>query len=198
MTLSDQLHQALINHFLSTAVVKDPEKGYLVLRDFNLDLQPTLIARAAEWWAEQLADVPHDAMVGLPDAGSRLVLPLAMQLKTPRVLPAKRTQTVPGSWQNVVSYANQSFTMAQQAVPSHIGFVQPGQRIILVDDVVAYGDTALTAIKAIGEAGAEVVGLAVLFAKEWQGGVERITAQTGVPVHSVITVKSISNGEIQV
>jgi adenine/guanine phosphoribosyltransferase-like PRPP-binding protein len=91
----------------------------------------------------------------------------------------------------VISYTNASFTMAQDGVKSHLGFVKKGMKVLLVDDVVAYGETATAAINALQAAGVEVVGLAVLFDKQWQGGVERITSTTGVPVHSLISIEKI-------
>jgi adenine/guanine phosphoribosyltransferase-like PRPP-binding protein len=65
--------------------------------------------------------------------------------------------------------------------------------VLLLDDVVAHGDTAIAAIDALHSAGVEVVGLAVLFDKLWQGGVEAIKKKTDVDTYSLIRIKEITS-----
>jgi len=131
------------------------------------------------------------SFVGLPDAGSRLVPYLGYKLGVKQILPAKRTDKVPGAWEDVITFSNYSFTMGVD-LKSHIGFIKPGMRILMVDDVVAHGTTAIAAIKAVQAAGAEVAGLAVLFNKAWQPGMTEIKEATGVEVCSLITIKEIT------
>lgn len=185
-------HSFLVQKFLESAFVKDAEKGYVVVENFNLAIEPDILQFASRCWAEHYHQAKVDAIVGLPDAGSRLVSILAEMLRVPVILPSKRTTHVPGAWKDVVSYGNASFTTNQDEVKSHIGFVKPGMKVLLVDDVIAHGNTAVAAIKALQAAGIEVIGLAVLFDKGWQGGVERIKAETGIEACSLITLKAIS------
>jgi len=192
MTTTDKL-TFLKNKFIQSAVVKDAQKGYVVVEDFNLAIDPDVLQFASRCWAEEYHhDTNIDAVVGLPDAGSRLVSILAEMLRVKKILPSKRTQVIPGAWQNVVSFSNSSFTTDQEDILSHIGFVTPKLRVLVVDDVVAHGTTAIAAIKALQKAKIEVVGLAVLFDKKWQGGIEKIKQETGVDTFSLISIKSIS------
>ena len=197
MTTADKL-SFLKQKFLECAFVKDAKKGYIVVKDFNLAIDPDILEFASRCWAEQYHhDTNIDAIVGLPDAGARLVSVLGEMLRVKRILPSKRTRIVPGAWKDVVSFTNRSFTTEQDEVISHIGFVRSGQRVLVVDDVVAHGTTGVTAISALQKAGVEVVGLAVLFDKVWQGGVERVEKETGVKTFSLIRIKKIKNdGEI--
>lgn len=185
--------------FLETVYVKDVAKGYVVAESFNLAIDPDVLVFASRCWAEHYhGDKNIDAIVGLPDAGARLVSMLGEMLRVKHILPSKRVSTVPGAWQNVVSYSNDSFTTNLEEVQSHIGFVKPGMRILVIDDVIAHGSTAVSAIKALQAAQAEVVGLAVLFDKAWQGGVNRVKAETGVDAFSLINIQHISpEGEIK-
>lgn len=186
--------------FLETVFVKDAAKGYLVVEPFNLAIDPDILQFASSAWAEHYHHhTDLDAIVGLPDAGSRLVSVLAPMLRVGKILPSKRVATPPGAWRDVVSFSNASFTAASEKdeVVSHIGFVKAGERVLLVDDVVAHGSTAVAAIKALQSAQVKVAGLAVLFDKAWQGGVERIKKETGVDVFSLVTIREISDqGEI--
>ncbi len=91
-----------------------------------------------------------------------------------------------------MTFSNESFTTGQKNVISHFGFVEPGMRILVIDDVVAHGSTAIAGIQALQAAGAKVVGLAVLFDKVWQNGTQRIKSETGVDVFSLIRVKEVT------
>jgi xanthine phosphoribosyltransferase len=192
MTTDQKLH-FLKDLFLQSAFVKDAQKGYVVVQNFNLTIDPDILELAARCWADVYKDRKDiEAVVGLPDAGARLAPVLAEKLHVRYILPSKRVPTPPSSWQDVVSYTNASFTTNQDEVLSHIGFVKPGMKILLVDDVIAHGNTAVAAIEALQKANVEVVGLAVLFDKEWQKGRERIHQQTGVNSTSLISLKNIS------
>lgn len=197
MTTHDKL-SFLKQKFLDYAYVKDAEKGYIVVEGFNLAIDPDVLQFASRCWAEHYHHDTHiDAIVGLPDAGARLVSILAEMLRVRYILPSKRTTTVPGAWRNVVSFSNSSFTMAEEGVISHIGFVKPGMRILVVDDVIAHGNTAIAALEALKTAGAEIAGLCVLFDKVWQRGATEIKEKTGVEAFSLINIQEITpSGEI--
>lgn len=186
--------QFLQQKFLEYSYVKDAQKGYVVVEGFNLAIDPDVLQFASRCWAEHYHhETRIDAIVGLPDAGARLVSVVGEMLRVNYILPSKRTKDVPGAWRNVVSFSNSSFTMGEEDVQSHIGFVKPGMRILVVDDVVAHGTTAVAALSALQHAGADIVGMCVLFDKVWQGGVEKIKAETGVDVYSLIRVKEITS-----
>ncbi len=192
MTTDDKLH-FLRQKFLDCAFVKDVAQGYVVVKEFNLSIDLDVLEFASRCWAEQYHHDTHiDAIVGLPDAGARLVSVLGEMLRVKTILPSKRTAIIPGAWEDVISYSSKSFTTGQDDIKSHIGFIKSGMRVLLVDDVVAHGDTAAAAIKALQQAGVEVIGLAVLFDKVWQKGVELIKQETGIETCSLIRIESIS------
>ena len=191
MTTADKL-DFLKQKFLKAAFVKDAHKGYVVVKEFNITIDPDVLEFASRCWAEKYyPDKNIDAVVGLPDAGSRLVSILAQKLQVNSILPSKRSPQVPGAWEDVVSYTNSSFTMDKTEVVSHIGFIKNGMRVLVVDDVVAHGHTAIAAIQALQKAGATVVGLAVLFDKVWQQGIETIQKETGVETFSLVRIQKI-------
>ncbi len=192
MTTLDKL-EFLKHKFLESAFVRDAEKGYVVVKNFNLAIDPDVLEFASRCWAEHYHHDTHiDAIVGLPDAGARLVSVLGEMLRVKTILPSKRALVVPGAWEDIVSYSNKSFTTNQEEIKSHIGFIKAGARVLLVDDVVAHGNTAIAAIKALQAAEVEIVGLCVLFDKTWQKGAARIKEETGIEVFSLINIQKIS------
>jgi len=192
MTNNDKL-LFLRQKFLKYAFIKDIEKGYVVVKEFNLSIDPDVLEFASRCWAEKYHhDTNIDAIVGLPDAGARLVSVLGEMLRVKSILPSKRSEIIPGAWEDVISYSNKSFTTGRDDIKSHIGFIKPGMRVLLVDDVVAHGNTAIAAIQALQAAGIEVIGLAVLFDKVWQKGIDLIKEKTGVETYSLIRIQEIT------
>ncbi len=65
----------------------------------------------------------------------------------------------------------------------HADSLHEGERVLIVDDVLATGGTAAASIGLMRRVGADVVGLSVLLELEFLKGRERIV---GVPVHAVV------------
>lgn len=67
-------------------------------------------------------------------------------------------------------------------VEMHVGAVETGQRILLVDDLIATGGTAEAGVQLIREVGAEVVECAFVIALPALGGIARLE-KLGCKVH---------------
>jgi orotate phosphoribosyltransferase len=71
------------------------------------------------------------------------------------------------------------------------GFLQPGARVVIVDDVCTTGGSTITAIEAAREAGMTVAGVLCLVDRE-QGGREKIeAASNGAPFLCVFTANEV-------
>lgn len=66
----------------------------------------------------------------------------------------------------------------------HIDAVAKGERILLVDDLIATGGTALAAIQLLRNLGADIVGVGAVIDLPPLGGSERIR-ETGVPLRAL-------------
>ena len=67
----------------------------------------------------------------------------------------------------------------------HVDASAAGERVLLIDDLIATGGTAEAAVKLIRHTGAEVMACCVLIELEFLNGVEKMH---GVPLHSLIKI----------
>ncbi|MFK2824936.1 orotate phosphoribosyltransferase [Bacillus sp. B190/17] len=66
------------------------------------------------------------------------------------------------------------------------GKAAPGTKVVVVEDLISTGGSAITAVKALREAGCEVLGIVAIFTYELESGIEKLKAED-------ITAHSLSN-----
>ena len=76
----------------------------------------------------------------------------------------------------VVRKAQKSYGMGRQVEGPDVA----GRRVVALEDTSTTGGSALTAVQALGSAGAKVVAVAVIVDRD-TGAKERIEAEAGVP-----------------
>lgn len=64
------------------------------------------------------------------------------------------------------------------------GVLQPGQKVVVIEDLVSTGKSSLQAVDAIREAGGEVMGMCALFTYGFDAAAEAMNA-AGVPLHTI-------------
>ena len=67
----------------------------------------------------------------------------------------------------------------------HLDAVQPGERVMLVDDLIATGGTAVGAVQLLRKLGADVVAACFVIDLPELGGAKKL-AELGVPVRALI------------
>jgi adenine phosphoribosyltransferase len=82
-----------------------------------------------------------------------------------------------------------SLEYGNAAVEMHTDAVRPGQRVLLIDDLIATGGTLLAATKLLQRLGANVVEAACIIDLPELGGSKAIV-ETGLPVYSVCQFSS--------
>jgi adenine phosphoribosyltransferase len=124
--------------------------------------------------------VAVDKVVGMEARGFILAAPVALALGV-GFIPVRKPGKLP--WRTrAVSYA---LEYGEETLEMHVDAVQPGERILLVDDVLATGGTAAAAAALVEQGGAEVHGLAVLLELGFLSGRDRLD---GLPLTALHTV----------
>lgn len=155
-----------------------PEEG-IIFRDVTSILQDADgLKLAIDLMQEKLEGLDFDVVVGAESRGFIFGTPVAYNLHKPFVLVRKKgklpCETV--SMEYDLEYGSAAIEMHKDAI-------QPGQKVVVIDDLIATGGTIEAAIKLIEQLGGEVV--KVLFLMELAGlkGREKLA---GYDVESVI------------
>jgi adenine phosphoribosyltransferase len=185
----------LQKEFLRDAKVIDPDRGYISVSSFNLRMNPAVLKAAAKVIAHEFRNDHIDIIHGIPHSGNYLATAVALELPHAVFLHSSRKdQYIPTSWKDVYREEVRSFTASNEGVSIYSGinlsFVQKGDRVLLLDDVCATGETGHRIVNGLMKRGVNVVGFAVLFDKVFQGGLETI-ASLGIKVFSCVRVREI-------
>ncbi len=148
------------------------------------DITPLIADGEAFYHATQLfcdyaKEVNADVIVG-PDArGFIFGTPVATQLKLGFV-PVRK----PGKLPRETLTESYSLEYGENALSIHKGDIKKGQRVLIVDDLLATGGTIKATIKLIEQSGAIVAGIAFLIELNALNGREKFSTY---PIKSLIT-----------
>ena len=155
------------------ALVRDipdhPQPG-VVFRDITPLLADAMAFRQAiEGLAEPFARSTVSHVVGIEARGFIVAAPVAHQLGAGFV-PVRKPGKLP--WTTVAQQYVLEY--GSDALELHVDGVGPGDRVLIVDDVLATGGTAEATVALVAGTGATVVGLGFLIELELLGGRSRL------------------------
>jgi adenine phosphoribosyltransferase len=129
-----------------------PKPGILFWDVTTLMLDVEAFRHTVDLLVERYRGQKIDVVAGFEARGFLFGTPVALALGVPFV-PLRKPGKLPGatiSQEYVTEYSTDKIEM-------HTGHVQPGQRVLLVDDLVATGGTLAAGAALIKQAGGEVV-----------------------------------------
>jgi xanthine phosphoribosyltransferase len=74
-------------------------------------------------------------------------------------------------------------------------FLSANDRILIIDDFLASGQTIGALVRMVHHAGAELVGIGALIEKAFEAGRAKLGLH-GVPLHSLVVISDMSDGQI--
>lgn len=123
---------------------------------------------------------PIDAVAGVEARGFIIGAALALELGV-GFIPVRKAGKLPGE----TSQRTYDLEYGAATIEIHTDAVSPGQRVLLVDDVLATGGTAIAAWDLLVESGADVVGFETIVELAFLGGREAMGERAVHALHVV-------------
>ncbi len=163
-------------------VVDFPKKG-IVFKDITPVLaDPVLFRQVIDKLAEHWRGKEISKIVGIESRGFLFAAPLALALNKGLVLVRK-----PGKLPYDKIEQSYALEYGTDSVQAHVDSVVPGEKVLIVDDLLATGGTAEATGALMKKLGADVVGYAFVIELSFINGRARLGADK---VHSLITVET--------
>ena len=150
--------------------VRDFPKPGIVFKDITpLLLQPDLLEGVVERMAEEFRDSNVEKILAIESRGFILGAPVALRLGVGLAL-ARKAGKLP--WKrHRVEYALEYGT---DVIEVHVDAISAGERVVVVDDVLATGGTAEAAGRVVAEAGGKLVGMGFLLELRFLSGRQKL------------------------
>jgi len=146
-----------------------PEKG-IMFRDVTSVLQDADgLQLAVNTMQDLVADISYDVVAGPESRGFIFGTPIAYNNKKPFVLIRKK-----GKLPCETIEMTYELEYGEAVIEMHKDAVKPGQKVLIVDDLIATGGTTEAMIRLIEKLGGEVAGVVVLMELKGLHGRERI------------------------
>ncbi len=155
-----------------------PVEGILFKDITTLLQRPDAFREAVDALAGRFADRGVDQVVAIESRGFVFGAPLAYKLKAGFV-PVRKPGKLPAKTISV----EYSLEYGTNTLEVHVDAIEPGQKVLLVDDLLATGGSARAAIELVERLGGVVVGAAFLIELESLQGAKKLE---GYEVFSLI------------
>ena len=168
--------------------------GILKVDSFlNHQLDPNLMYKLAEEFARLFADKKINKIVTIEASGIAPAIMLGYQMQLPVVFIKKKQ---PKTMERMLATTIHSFTKDRDyTVCISADYLTPDDRVLIIDDFMAYGNAALGLIDLVEQGGASIAGFGFIIEKSFQGGGDMLRSR-GYRVESLAEVLSLDNCSI--
>ena len=172
------------------------EGGILKVDKFiNHQLDPNLMKQIAVELIRRYASTEINKIITVEASGIAPAIMMGFLLDLPVVFAKKKK---PSTMADMLSATVFSFTNQREYhVCISKEYLTPSDKVLFVDDFLAYGNAAKGIINLCSQAGAELVGMGFIIEKAFQNGREIIEA-AGIRCESLAIIDSLDNCEIKI
>lgn len=160
----------------------------------NHQVDPVLMQAIGREFANRFRDESIDRIVTLESSGIAPAMMTALELGIPFVFARKRKSLT--LQDDLVEADVYSFTKQEtNRISLSRRFVQPGERILVIDDFLANGEAALGLTQLVERAEATVVGIGIVIEKSFQPGRSKLM-EAGYRVESLARIEKLDLDQI--
>ena len=174
---------------------KNLGNGILKVDGFiNHQVDPGLMDACGRELAQRLARVNATKVLTAEISGIAPALTTAMHLGVP-VVYARKTKPITMPDQIFLTLApshTKGRTVELIVSPEYLG---PGERVLIIDDFLASGQTILGLVRLAQTAGAQVVGVGAVIEKIFEGGRD-LLKPLNIPIEALATITDMRDGKI--
>lgn len=170
--------------------------GILKVDSFiNHQMDPCLMKQVAEEFKKRFAETCPTKILTVEASGIAPALMLGYLMERPVVFAKKKK---PLTMDEYLTTTVHSFTKQNDyTLIVSREFLTPADRVLFIDDFLAYGNAGLGIIDICRQAGAELLGMGFVIEKEFQHG-RRILTEAGVRhIESLAIIESLDNNQIK-
>jgi xanthine phosphoribosyltransferase len=161
----------------------------------NHQVDPALIMDIGRAFAARFAGERVEKVLTVEASGIHIAMATALSLNVPFVYAKKRravTQAGEAYSVPVVSYTRgETFPITISKA-----YLRPGERVLIVDDILARGAAVVGLCEMVRQAGAHLVGVGVVIEKSFQEGRQRLD-DAGIPVYALARIRRMDAHRIE-
>jgi xanthine phosphoribosyltransferase len=173
------------------------ELGYVLPGDIlnvnaflNHQLDTELLVQIGKTFAEHFSSLGVTKIITIETSGIAAAMTTGIELQVPVVFARTTpTPTIGGDHYTASAYSYTKQVRHQVIVARE--FIQPEERMLIVDDFLARGEAVSALTSIISQASAVLVGIGIVIEKAFQDGGEKARA-AGHEVFSLARIKSLS------
>jgi len=183
---------------LQERILKDGQvlgNGILKVDSFvNHQVDPKLMDSCGREFAKRFAKVGATKILTAEISGIAPALTTAIHLGLP-VVYARKTKpiTMPDQVYLTLAPSHTKGRMVELIVSPE--YLANGEKVLIIDDFLASGQTILGLARLAEAAGSRIVGIGALIEKIFEGGRAALTS-LGVPIESIACIKSLEDNKI--
>ena len=127
---------------------------------------------------DQIKDWQPDIIAGIESRGFLFATPLAMKMDIPMMM-IRKAGKLPGE---VISY-EYDLEYGTDTIQIQADAIQTGQKVVIIDDLLATGGTLEASIKLCQKVGGEVIGCGVVIELDFLNGRKNLSAPCKSLIH---------------
>ena len=161
----------------------------------NHQVDPNLMDACGKQLAMLFANTQPTKILTAEISGIAPALMTAKYLNVPVVYARKNKPiTMPDAVYLTVAPSHTKGKMVELLVSPEV--LHATDRVLIVDDFLATGQTIAALARIVQQSGATVVGVGTVIEKTFEGGRELLMAQYDVPIESLVIIVDMSDGQI--
>jgi xanthine phosphoribosyltransferase len=160
----------------------------------NHQVDPHLMYACGQELANRFSDIKASKILTAEISGIAPALTTAMHMNLPVVYARKaKPITMPDQIFLTLTPSHTKGRMVELIVSPE--FLSTGERVLIIDDFLASGQTIMGLVRLTEAAGAHIVGIGALIEKRFEGGRDMLS-KLGVPIEALAVISDMSEGKI--